>query len=130
MLLSRIVPSLLVLSVLFLFSHYTAPTSEAACTHSWPGGNGDWFNPINNWGPFSGGSAPNASSDVCITASGTYTVVVPGNVSIRSLSIGAGKTLHVMGNGTFGNAMLSASSRINNSGTILLESREVGMIPV
>ena len=87
----RRLPALLaLLGVLAL----AAEPAEAVCSTTWVGGVDGNFGTAGNW---STGSVPGAGDDVCITATtttnpaavaDTYTVVLNGNFSVHSLTLG------------------------------------------
>jgi fibronectin-binding autotransporter adhesin len=71
------------LGVVGVGSAHAAPT----CTDSWTNASGGSWDTGTNW---STGSAPTSTDSVCITAAGTYTVLV-GNetISVANLTVGA-----------------------------------------
>jgi hypothetical protein len=106
-----------------------ASALASGCTDSWVrAASGSWFEAA-NW---STGKVPTASDEVCITATGTYTVSVEptttSGVSVTSLTLGAGsgtQSLTVASTSASGSLQLSASQTINVGahGVLALTSR-------
>lgn len=125
---------------LVLLFHISAQT----CTTSWTGdGDGTSWGDADNWD----NGVPGASDDVCITSSGTYTVIV-GDFSVRSLALGAssgvqtlqtnpgsGNTMNIATTAVIGvngvlewnNAVLE-SGKLTNEGLVLLSSPGGGSV--
>src|SRR5579875_275052 len=96
-----------------------APSALAAapstCSDSWINGSGGAWDTGTNW---SAGHAPTSSDNACISAAGTYTVVV-GNetITVASLSLGgsgSNPTLQI-GNGGSSYPHFTVSGAITNS---------------
>jgi len=104
----------------------------ATCTDTWVGGNGN-FNTPTSW---STGAVPTAADDACITATtttvpaamlDTYTVVLNGTFSVRSLTIGGPngtQTLIIPGSGA--QLTLSTASTINSNGVLVMGDAGTG----
>ena len=98
-----------------------APSVEIVCTRSWVNTAGGSWNTSTNWSPL---GVPTSTDDVCIKASGTYTVTLPApGASVRTVTIGGAgvigvQTLDIVGQST-GTALTAASS-IDNHGVIRL----------
>jgi hypothetical protein len=95
-----------------------APSSAHAngCSDSWTNtAGGSWFEG-SNW---SKGKAPSTEEEACITAEGTYTVVMTqesGTVSVKSLTVGgaSGKQTLAVGSSCSVNAVLTTTAGISN----------------
>jgi hypothetical protein len=94
----------------------------AGCTKTWKGGSSGSWATASNWTPE---AVPTSSDDVCITASGTYTVTLSENTSIASLALGGGaggtQTLEVQpafGLTTSGEDQIEASGSLTLAGQI------------
>ncbi len=102
----------------------TTPVAPLSCNDNWTGAAAttDW-NSATNW---SAGIPDSTSVDACIT--GHATVVVSGaSFSIGELTVSAGSSLTVGGNGTGATAAsLSVSSGLENDGTLTAGSGTTG----
>jgi hypothetical protein len=92
------------------------------CTDSWNGGTGLWSD-ASDW---STDSVPGLSDNVCITASGTYTVTLEDLVSVNSLTIGGTsgtQTLEILADDVVASQLtLSADSTISANGVLTMSS--------
>jgi fibronectin-binding autotransporter adhesin len=123
-----------VLAVLALLVGSTGTASAAACDTSWVGGTGDWTKASNWSNGLPGANGPN----VCITASGTYTVNVQARSGDFNNAIASAPNLIVGGasgqqtvavTGTFTDQTASASltlgtGTIEANGRIVLDSND------
>lgn len=125
------IASLLVLASLALLliaspgAVQAAVQSHVACTDSWKGGTGSWLTGA-NW---STGVVPGSTDNVCITASGTYTVTLQnGDIPVASLQLGGSsgtQTLDLVSNATSATTLeMSQDSVINANGVLSLYSTQ------
>ncbi|MCU1372265.1 MAG: hypothetical protein JWO77_3459 [Ilumatobacteraceae bacterium] len=95
----------------FLLAGSGASGAGPTCTKTWTSAaDGHWANPA-LWSP---AGVPTAADDVCITVSGTYTVVATGSQSAKSLQVGSSgaglATVEVQGVGCTAAAALDIST--------------------
>ena len=102
----------------------TSNARGAGCTKTWKGGSGSWET-ASDWTPE---GAPASTDDVCITASGAYTVTLNSNTTIASLDLGA-----TVAGGTQTLDMeppvrleASAGGTIDEHGALTLEGNDAG----
>jgi hypothetical protein len=92
---------------------------------SWNGGSGLWGD-ASNWST----GVPGSNTDVCITASGTYTVTVEDLQNANSVTLGGGsgtQTLVVVGNKTVESELtITAASTVNPNGVLEVSSTDAG----
>jgi hypothetical protein len=91
---------------------------SSGCSDTWTNTSGGAWDTGSNW---STGTAPGSGDNVCITAAGTYTVVI-GNetITVASLTMGgsgSSPTLQI-GNGGSGFPHISVTGAITNAATI------------
>jgi hypothetical protein len=103
-------------------AHPQVHSNGSGCD-SWNGGNGEW----SNAGDWSTGSVPTGGDSACISAAGTYTVTLEGDISVGSLTVGGGssgiQTLAIdSNNGTESVLELETSSKIQSNGAIDVDS--------
>ena len=96
------------------------------CNVFWKAGFSGYWTDATLW---STGAVPDADDQVCITADGTYTVIVQGGRVAGSIVVGdAGndgeQTLLIQALGVNGNATLTVTNGIHNEGTIALETQD------
>ncbi len=96
--------------------------SGAGCTKTWNGVSGSWQTPT-DWTP---SGVPGSSDDVCIPASGSYSVTASGSISVASLSVGgaSGAQTLLLVPGT--SLSVTAGAQIEASGTVTLEGENGG----
>jgi hypothetical protein len=103
-----------------------AAPNAMQCNVFWKAGfSGYWTDPM----LWSTGAVPDADDQVCITAEGTYTVIVQGGRVAGSIVVGdAGndgeQTLLIQASGLNGNSTLTVANGIHNEGTIALETQD------
>ena len=116
--------AVLLCGAIFAIVPASALAGPGSCTDSWLSAvSGSWTNPA-NW---SEDAVPTASDDVCIQVAGTYTVTLPANATVSSLTIGntsgAGtQTLTVGGPGDSPTLTLATNSTINETGELALDT--------
>ena len=107
-----------------------APAHLAAaqvCTDTWKNATSGMWSLATNW---STGVVPTSSTNVCITAAGTYTVTLTGITSANTLTLGGSsgtQTVDVQGN-TSGSAVFTLTSNgstIASHGVLALDSQSV-----
>lgn len=106
--------------VVMMVTAGVATASGAGCTDTWTNSAGGSWDTGTNW---SAGHAPMSSDNACITASGTYTVVI-GNetITVANLTMGgagSSPTLQIGNGGSSTPAITVTGAITNNSGSTI-----------
>jgi hypothetical protein len=141
--LKRVRPTLVCISALICMAASTAVAQ--ACTKTWTGGSGSWSEE-GKWTPK---GVPTSEDEVCITASGTYTVILApyagelgrpsAGDNVKSLTLGGSsgqQTIEIVGQSSTSisneqvnevSLNVSGTALINKTGALILNATGLGV---